>query len=324
MRRAILMLALGVMAEAFIQGGAYTSRRVSSLQLLEMADKVLYQDDDDKILYSDDNNNDEKGSARVNTRWNSLSPSVKEKIRKEGQERAIRNKEKRESAADKKRKMMFYYKDMERKAKRSSRVTRPLPTNSPARVKLSSLSIGDARNGTVISLTDFGAYIDVGSECDGLLHVSQITRKQFVEHPRQVLSPGDEVEVKVSRLSPGLKKMHVTMLSEEEQQSEILDEDDGEDRIPLDDLSINDELWGEIKRVTAYGGYVELGTAVQGWLHFMDHPEFVHGATPKEFMNVGDRIRCWVANVDLDSNRIKLTAIRPEDLPGPRRELKKF
>ena len=105
MRKIISILALGVMAEAFIQRGAHTSRTVFSLQLLEMTDKVLNQDDEDKILYSDDDhkNHNEKGRPSVNNRWDSLSPSVKEKIRKEGQERAIRNKKKRESAADKKR-----------------------------------------------------------------------------------------------------------------------------------------------------------------------------------------------------------------------------
>ena len=109
MRILTVMFAFVIVTEAFIQRGAYASRRVSSLQLLEMTDKVLYQDDDDKILYSDDDqknflkNDSQKGSRNVNTRWNSLSPNVKEKLRKEGQERAIRNKEKRESAADKKR-----------------------------------------------------------------------------------------------------------------------------------------------------------------------------------------------------------------------------
>jgi small subunit ribosomal protein S1 len=218
--------------------------------------------------------------------------------------------------------MMMFYKKVEKDAKRASRVRRPLATNSPDRVELANLSVGDAMNGTVISITDFGAYVDVRSECDALLHVSQITRKEFVEHPRQVLSPGDEIDVTVSRLSPELKKMQVTMLSEKERQIEAKVEGDVGERIPLEDLSINDELWGEIKRVTAYGAYVELGTAAQGWLHFMDHPEFgnVPGATPDEFMKIGDRIRCWVANVDTDLNRIKLTANRPEDLPGPRRE----
>lgn len=307
-------MTLVFVTEAFIQGGMLAFRKSLSLQLLETKNE-------DKVLYKDDDAEETKERIKK-TRWESLSPSVQDGIRKKAQKRAIRNKEKRESADDKKRKMMMFYKKVEQKAKRESRVQRPLQTNSPDRVKLVDVSVGDVRNGTVISITDFGAYVDIGSECDALLHVSQITRKEFVEHPRQILSPGEEIEVTVSRVSPELKKMQVSMLSEKELQMETKVEDDADERIPLEDLNINDELWGEIKRVTAYGAYVELGTAVQGWLHFMDHPEFgiIPGAKPHEYMEVGDRIRCWVSQVDEELNRIKLTANRPEDLPGPRRE----
>jgi transcriptional accessory protein Tex/SPT6 len=100
------------------------------------------------------------------------------------------------------------------------------------------------------------------------------------------------------------------------------EEDDDDERIPLEDLAVDDELWGEIKRVTAFGSYVELGAKVDGFLHFMDHPEFgqVPGMKPSSFMKVKDRIRCWVADIDLEKGRIKLTANRPPSLPGPRRE----
>jgi len=228
------------------------------------------------------------------------------------------------------------YKDAQRRNKRASRVSRPFPTNSVYRTKLSDLVVDsdsnedidqEVYNGTVISLTDFGAYVDIGSECDGLLHVSQITREEFIEHPRQVLSPGMEVDVRILRCSPELKKMHLTMLPKEVVQSESRDKSEGEagERIALQNLDLDDELWGEIRRVTAYGAYVEVGAVVDGWLHFMDHPLFgnVKGARPGEYMEVGQRIRCWVSGVDIDMKRLKLTANRPEDLPGPRRELRK-
>ena len=101
------------------------------------------------------------------------------------------------------------------------------------------------------------------------------------------------------------------------------DDEHDEERIPLEEIDVDDELWGEIKRVTDYGCYVELGAQVDGFLHFMDHPLFGtnNGAPPSEFMNTSDRIRVWVADVDMDKKRIKLTAIRPTHLPGPRRDI---
>jgi len=284
---------------------------------------VLYSDED----YDDDVDDDDGGRVGSvgeipwdqSSRWHNLSPSVKKRIVKEAEDRAVRNKKKREPSSEKKRRLMMFYKKLEIKSKKASLTTRPLPTNSPDRTTLSSLQPGQVLNGTVISLTNFGAYVDVGSECDGLLHVSQITREQFVEHPRQVLHPGDEVDVWLVRCSPEMKKMQLTMLPST-MGGESDDEDD-EERIQLADLTVNDELWGKITRVTSFGAYVELGAEAKGWLHFMDHPEFTMGMVPAEFMGVGDRIRCWVVNVEADRDRLKLTANRPDNLPGPRREM---
>lgn len=288
------------------------------------------------MLYSEDDDDDVEGSIgggatpwEKNPRWRNLSPGVKKLIIQEAEEKAIRNKKKREGSSDKKRRMMMFYKKLERKSKRASQTIRPLPTNSPDRTLLTSLQPGQPLNGTVISLTNFGAYVDVGSECDGLLHVSQITREKFIEHPRQVLHPGDEVDVWLVRCSTELKKMQLTMLPGDggggvdglSERDEDGDGEDGEERIRLEDLTVDDELWGKIARVTSYGAYVELGAEAKGWLHFMDHPEFTMGMVPEEFMSVGDRIRCWVVNVEAERDRLKLTANRPENLPGPRREM---
>mmetsp|Transcript_5248 Transcript_5248/g.7408 ORF Transcript_5248/g.7408 Transcript_5248/m.7408 type:complete len:371 (-) Transcript_5248:2311-3423(-) len=299
-------------------------------------DVVLFSDDDDFDLNAYDAGDDNKDNFeeekndrnlpwKQNSRWHSLSPKVKARIRKEAQERAIANKKKREPADVKKRRLMMSYKKSQQDKKRASRVKRSIPFDE--RTPLTALTDGMDLTGTVISLTNFGAYIDVGTECDGLLHVSQMSDTVFVEHPRQIMSPGDEVSVKVRSKNPELKKLHLTMLSEEALQREATkksnDEEDGEDRIPLDDLDVDDELWGEIRRVTDYGAFVELGAVVDGFLHFMDHPQFADhiGEKPKAFMNVGDRVRVWVSDVDMEKNRIKLTANRPKDLPGPRREV---
>lgn len=210
-------------------------------------------------------------------------------------------------------------KDLQRKKKRDSRIERPKSFDD--RMPLSELSPGDIVEGRIISLTSFGAYVDVGTECDGLLHVSQISNTDFIEHPRQVFTPGDEVTVRVSRFSVDQKKLQLTMLPVDEKEDP--DDISDEEAIPLEDIAVDDELWGEIRRVTAYGSYVELGAEVEGWLHFMDHPEFgsVPGAPPSEFMKVGDRVRVWASDVDMDRGRLKLTAKRPPGLPGPRREL---
>jgi small subunit ribosomal protein S1 len=220
--------------------------------------------------------------------------------------------------------MMMFVKEKQREKKQSSRIERVIPLDK--RTPLAALIPGMNMTGTVISLTSFGAYVDVGTECDGLLHVSQMSNEFFVEHPKQVVTPGESVTVAVRSFNAVKKKLHLTMLpgavwQAELEQAEVTEDED--DRIPLDDIFVDDELWGVLRRVTDYGAYVQVGAVVDGWLHFMDHPAFgwSQGSHPSSFMATGDRVRVWVSDVDHTQGRIKLTANRPSHLPGPRRDV---
>jgi ribosomal protein S1 len=315
----------------------------STLRALQATDadiSVLWTDDDE------DQPTQPVEEKIKSSRWDSLNPRVKERLVKAGQERAIVNKKKRESDQTKKRRksnsrqvlevkivniasllffcentgMMMFVKEQQREKKRASKVQRPLPFDD--RTPLTALIPGMEVTGIVISLTKFGAYIDIGTECDGLLHVSQISRDVFVEHPKQILTPGDEVTVRVRSISPEKKKLHLSMLPEDILREETSD-DFAKNRIPLVDIQVDDELWGEFKRITDFGAYVEVGAEVDAFLHFMDHPAFgwSKGSHPSEFMKVGDRVRIWVSDLDFEQRRIKVTANRPSYLPGPRREL---
>jgi small subunit ribosomal protein S1 len=218
--------------------------------------------------------------------------------------------------------VLMFYKDKQKEKKRASKVKRPLQFKDRANLTLSELVVGSTADGVVISITPFGAYVDIGSECDGLLHVSQLSRETFVEHPRQMLEPGQHVQVRIRAVLPALKKLQLTMLDAEVDGS---NDEEGEEGISLEDVAVDDELWGELSRVTDFGAYVDVGARVAGFLHFMDHPAFTwpenKGVHPRSYMKVGDRVRVWVSNVDLDRQRIKLTAYRPRHLPGPRREV---
>merc|ERR1712176_1172051 len=177
---------------------------------------------------------------------------------------------------------------------------------------------------------------------DGLLHISQFSNSQFIEHPRQFCSPGDVLHnITIKSVNPELNKLHLTLLPDEyvlKQQpqkgvfnanTEVFDkdaEDEYDSRIQLHELRKDDELWGKITRVTNYGAYIEVGAIVDGFLHFMDHPQFAYNnpeekVHPTEFMKIDQRVRVWVSEINNEQKRIKVTANRPQYLPGPRREL---
>jgi hypothetical protein len=89
--------------------------------------------DEPTVLYSDE---EDSTSIPKSNKWKNLNPAIKERIIKEGQQRAINNKKKREPAQDKKRRMMMYYKKAQMESKRQSRIERPLPINSDERIDL--------------------------------------------------------------------------------------------------------------------------------------------------------------------------------------------
>jgi len=310
-------------------GGEATDFDSSSVYL----DESAYDDDDDEndenginFLFDDSddpdkNNKKEGGGALGRQRWENIRPTIKKRLIEKGQAKAIANKKKREPAADKKRRMMMKFKELQGEKKRNSRVKRPLGFEE--RAPLTAFSPGMEVTGTVISFTNYGAYIDVGTECDGLLHISQITRNFFVEHPRQVLTPGEEVTVRIRSASPELKKMQLTMLDEADvDDSSLRDVGDNNTNkgTALEEFEIDDELWGEMKRVTDFGSYIDVGAEVDAFLHFMDHPSWEDGMIPAEFMERGQRVRVWVADLDLDRKRIRATGCRPPNLPGPKFE----
>mmetsp|Transcript_27742 Transcript_27742/g.65189 ORF Transcript_27742/g.65189 Transcript_27742/m.65189 type:complete len:356 (+) Transcript_27742:218-1285(+) len=306
-----------------------TACRLNEDQISDFERPETFLDDEEEesginvVFVDEEEDNDDKyntkGSGR--SRWENLKPSVKKRIIEEGQAKAIANKKKREPASEKKRRMMMKFKELQREKKRNSRVKRPLGFDE--RAPLTAFFPGMEVTGTVISLTNYGAYVDVGTECDGLLHISQMTRKFFVEHPRQVVSPGDEVTVRIRSANPEMKKMQLTMLDASEAFGNNAlgnDIDEKDERTPLTEFELDDELWGELKRVTDFGAYIEVGAEVDAFIHFMDHPLWEDGKIPSELMKRGQRVRVWVADLDMEKKRIRVTACRPQNLPGPRLE----
>uniref|UniRef100_A0A7S1BMA4 S1 motif domain-containing protein n=1 Tax=Corethron hystrix TaxID=216773 RepID=A0A7S1BMA4_9STRA len=254
----------------------------------------------------------------ANPKLYELHPNVRKAIftNKENRRRAKESKRRREPASVKKRRLLLQYKQSAAATKRAAYIERAVPREE--QFPLESLSRGDAvnaeRNATVISLTPFGAYVDIGCEIDGLLHVRDMSASDFISHPRELFTSGDKVDLDllVKYVDPAGRRLAFSAVPLEDESAE-----EEEDRIRVEDVHLHDELWGEIAKVTAYGAFVEIGTEVEGFLHFMDHPDhpLYRGEPPRTFMAVGERVRVWAADVDVERNRIKLTAVRPTALP---------
>jgi small subunit ribosomal protein S1 len=168
---------------------------------------------------------------------------------------------------------------------------------------ISDLAIGEVRTGHVISLADFGAFVDIGG-ADGLVHISEISWKR-VSNPREVLSVGQEVKVKVLGVDPDRNRISLSIRELEENPWDMI-------------LSQYDEgqlVEGTITKLTKFGAFARLaGLAdygIEGLVHISELADR-HISHPSEVVKEGQVLTLRVIRVDAVRHRIGLSLKRVE------------
>ncbi|GAB4481471.1 MAG: S1 RNA-binding domain-containing protein [Anaerolineae bacterium] len=161
------------------------------------------------------------------------------------------------------------------------------------RSRLEALTPGEVLTGPVVSLVDFGAFVDLGG-VDGLIHISNLAHC-YVNHPAEVLAVGDEVtvrviEVDVERGRVGLDRK--AMLPD-----------------PWDELErqhqVGDLLTGTVTNVVEYGLFVALPGGVEGLVHLSQMSGY--GAAPEEIAAAGDELPVRIMEIDTLARRVSLS-----------------
>lgn len=154
---------------------------------------------------------------------------------------------------------------------------------------LTQLAPGDRRSGTVTSLTDYGAFVDIGG-VNGLVHLSELSWHR-VRHPSDVVSVGATVEVRV--LDVKVKKRRVSLSIRQ------LTPD------PLAGIAEGSILEGPVSRLVDFGAFVDIGGA-EGLVHLSEMAEH-RVSTPEEIVAPGEVVRAKVLSVDRKRRRIELS-----------------
>jgi small subunit ribosomal protein S1 len=169
---------------------------------------------------------------------------------------------------------------------------------------LDRLQPGMVVEGQISNIVDFGAFVDLDG-IDGLIHISELSWSH-VNHPSEILSIGDTVQVKVldidrerQRISLGLKQT----------------QDDPWQRV-VDTYSVGDELEGKVTKVVTFGAFVEILDGVEGLVHISELAAH-HVDNPREIIEPGDEVRVKVLEIDSERRRLSLSIKRVEgqDLP---------
>jgi len=159
---------------------------------------------------------------------------------------------------------------------------------------LENLQEGAVVKGIVKNLTDYGVFVDLGG-IDGLLHITDMAWKR-VKHPSEIVSVGDELEVKVlkfdrerNRVSLGLKQL-------------------GQD--PWADLARrypeNTRLFGKVTNIADYGCFVEIEDGVEGLVHVSEMDWTNKNVNPAKVVHVGQEVEVMVLDIDEERRRISL------------------
>lgn len=145
--------------------------------------------------------------------------------------------------------------------------------------------------GTVTRLALFGAFVDVGVEAEGLIHISQLSTRR-VNRVSEVVSEGDNVSVWVLGVEPDNKRINLTMVEPP--------------AVDWDDLRSGQVFSGTIKRIERFGAFVDIGATRDGLVHVSEiTSDYIQD--PREFVKVGQDVQVKVLKVDHQRRRIELS-----------------
>jgi small subunit ribosomal protein S1 len=174
---------------------------------------------------------------------------------------------------------------------------------------LEGLQKGERRKGTVSSIVNFGAFVDLGG-VDGLVHVSELSWKH-VDHPQEVVTVGQEVEV------------------------EVLDVDLERERVSLSLKATQEDPWkefertsqagaiisGQVTKLVPFGAFVRVAQGIEGLVHISEISH-EHVDTPESVLSVGDEVQVKVIDVDVSRRRVSLSMRQVSAAPAKEPEIR--
>ena len=154
--------------------------------------------------------------------------------------------------------------------------------------------VGAVLKGTVKNITDFGAFIDLGG-VDGLLHINDISWKK-ISHPSELLSKGDEVKVKVTKIEEESNKISLSLKELEENPWDTLDEK----------FNKGDIVEGKVISIVQYGAFIEIAPGVEGLAHISEMSWQNDVNHPSDVLEVGEKVEVKILDMDIKNRKISL------------------
>ncbi|MEZ7933578.1 MAG: 30S ribosomal protein S1 [Sulfurospirillum sp.] len=165
------------------------------------------------------------------------------------------------------------------------------------------LETGDSIQVTISNIEPYGAFVDLGNDIEGFLHISEISWDKNIKHPRDYIEEGQVVDVEVIEIDAKERRLRVSLKN-------VLPK-------PFDDFmkkfKVGDVVKGEITTITNFGAFVKIG-GIEGLLHNED-ASWDRNNKCKELFAVGDVVEVKIVKIDEENEKVSLSKKELEDSP---------
>jgi len=169
-------------------------------------------------------------------------------------------------------------------------------SSDPWEVVETKYPVGAKVTGRVVSLTNYGAFVELEAGIEGLVHVSEMSWTRRVRHPSKLVNVGDPVDVMVLDVNKATKRISLGMKQVEPDPWGTIDER----------YKPGMRVQGQVRNLTDFGAFVELEPGVDGLLHISDMSWTRNIGHPSDLLKKGQQIETLILNVDRDAKRISL------------------
>jgi len=157
--------------------------------------------------------------------------------------------------------------------------------------------LGVKVHGRVVSLTDYGAFVELEEGVEGLIHVSEMSWTKKIRNPSKLLSVGSEVEAVVADVNVANRRISLSLRALEQNPWETV-----ADRYPAGSV-----ITGRVRNLTDFGAFVEVEEGIDGLIHISDMSWNRRIKHPSEVLKKGDTVQARVVNVDAENQRLSLS-----------------
>jgi small subunit ribosomal protein S1 len=156
--------------------------------------------------------------------------------------------------------------------------------------------IGARVHGRILSVTDYGAFVELEQGIEGLVHVSEMTWSKRMKHPSKLVKPGDDVETVVLSVNPGDRRISLGMKQLQENPWEHL----------VARYPIGTNVEGRVRNLTDFGAFIEIEDGIDGLVHVSNLSWTKRVKHPSEVLKKGEKVKAVVLGVEPENRRLSL------------------